>query len=148
MPFTSKHLNNVHPDLQKVVVRASELTDMPFRLTEGLRSAERQKALVAAGKSKTLNSRHLSGCAVDVVAMVDGVMDWNMPSYFVIAKAFAQASDELNIPIRWGGCWKWIRPDMDFKKEMSAYVADCREKGKRPLLDGVHFELPASERYP
>ena len=52
-------LNGVHPDLVKVIKRAIELTSQDFSVNEGLRTLERQKRLVAAGASRTLNSKHL-----------------------------------------------------------------------------------------
>jgi len=65
-------LAGVHPDLVRVVERAIELTEIDFVVTEGLRTVERQKQLVAAGASATMNSRHITGHAVDVAALVAG----------------------------------------------------------------------------
>ncbi|MCV5473136.1 M15 family metallopeptidase, partial [Escherichia coli] len=65
---SEKNLEGVRPQLVAVVRRALELTEVDFGITEGLRTKERQKQLVAEGKSQTMNSRHLTGDAVDVVA--------------------------------------------------------------------------------
>lgn len=67
-----KKLVGVNPNLVKVVKRAIEITGIDFRITEGVRTKERQALLVKQGKSKTMNSRHLTGDAVDLVAIVDG----------------------------------------------------------------------------
>jgi len=109
-------LQGVDKRLVDVVKRAIEITEVDFGVTEGLRTKERQEQLVAEGKSQTMNSKHLRGMAVDVVAYVDGKVTWDKDYYHTIAKAFKQAAKELNVSIRWGG---------DFKS----------------CFDGPHFEL-------
>lgn len=113
---SSDNLKGVHLDLVKVVKRALELTEVDFGITEGLRTKERQAELFKKGASKTLNSRHLTGHAIDVAAFIGNELRWDWPLYPKIAKAFKQASFELEIPIVWGGDWK-------------------------KLVDGPHFEL-------
>lgn len=125
-------LEGVHEDLVEVVKRAAELTDQPFIVTEGLRSLERQKKLLAAGASVTLRSRHLTGHAVDLAAFIDldGSGDytkadnirWDWPLYGKIASFMKTAAFQLNIPIEWGGDWTTFK-------------------------DGPHFQLPWKE-YP
>ncbi len=100
---SEKNLEGVKPQLVAVVRRALELTEVDFGITEGLRTKERQKQLVAQGKSQTMNSRHLTGDAVDVVAWVGSQVSWDWPLYQKIAQAFKQAAKELNTPIEWGG---------------------------------------------
>jgi len=102
-------LKGVHPDLQKVVRRAIELTPIDFTITEGLRTLERQKTLLAAGASQTLKSRHITGHAIDFAALVGGEVRWDWPLYGKIAEAFKAASAELGVPIIWGGDWKTLR---------------------------------------
>jgi peptidoglycan L-alanyl-D-glutamate endopeptidase CwlK len=99
-------LTGVHPDLVKVVTRAIELTPVDFRVLEGLRSAARQKKLKAVGASTILNSRHITGHAIDFAALVDGKVDWSWPLYGRIAAAFKRAAKEMGVPITWGGDWK------------------------------------------
>ena len=101
-----KRLEGVHPDLCRVTVLASELSPLDFVITEGLRSVARQRALVEAGASQTFNSRHLSGHAVDFAPVIGGQVTWKWPSFKVIARAFKEASQELGIPIIWGGDWR------------------------------------------
>ncbi len=110
-------LKGVNVDLVSVVFRALELSEIDFAVTEGLRTKERQAELVKAGASKTMNSRHITGHAVDLAAIVGGEIRWDWPLYEKIAKAMKQAAYELNIKIEWGGDWK------SFK-------------------DGPHFQLP------
>ena len=100
------NLKDVHPDLVKVVKRAIELTECDFTVTEGLRTKERQAQLLKEKKTTTMNSRHLTGHAVDLAAWVDGTVSWNWDHYYKIAEAVKQAAKELNISIEWGGEWK------------------------------------------
>ena len=89
-------------------------------VTEGLRSKERQKELVAAGASKTMNSRHITGHAVDLAAYVNGIR-WDWPLYEKIAKAMKQAAYELNIKIEWGGDWKSFKDGPHIQLTWKAY---------------------------
>ena len=114
-------LKGVHPDLVKVVERAIEITTVDFTVLEGLRTPERQKILKDAGASQTLNSRHITGHAVDLGAFVDGEVRWDWPLYHQIAKAMKAAAAELNIPVEWGGNWTrfkdgphWQLPRKDY----------------------------------
>lgn len=107
-------LRGVHPDLVSVVERAITLTEVDFTVLEGMRTLERQRTLVSKGKSKTLNSRHLTGHAVDLAPYPtngdfdeDGILnieDWD--AYYPIADAMKQAASDLGISIVWGGDWK------------------------------------------
>ncbi len=112
---SEKNLEGVKPQLVAVVRRALELTEVDFGITEGLRSKYRQKQLVAEGKSQTMNSRHLTGDAVDVVAYVGGQVSWEWSLYEKIAAAFTQASQELNIPVEWGGSWRTLKDGPHFQ---------------------------------
>ena len=98
-------MTGLHPDLKKVLYRAIELTDTDFSIIEGLRTLERQKQLVASGASKTLNSRHLDGHAVDIAPYVGGEIRWDWPLYYKLAKAMKAAAKEVGVPIEWGGDW-------------------------------------------
>lgn len=99
-----KNLAGVHPDLVRVVEAAALRCSVPIVVTEGLRTQERQAELKAAGKSWTLNSRHLTGHAVDLVDAND--FGYDMPDLAKIASAMKGAADELGVPIVWGGDWK------------------------------------------
>ncbi len=114
-------MKGVHPDLVRIVERAIQLTPVDFMVTEGLRTAQRQAELVRAGASRTNNSRHLTGHAVDIAALVDGQVRWDWPLYPRIAAAFKQAARELNTPIIWGGDWPKLRDGPHFELERKAY---------------------------
>lgn len=129
--FSKRSLNalkGVHPALIHVTARALQLTEIDFVVTCGRRTREVQEQLVRMGKSKTMNSAHLTGCAVDVAAWVGGSVSWSVPHYVKIAKAFDFAACELGVHLRWGGDW-----DMDGTHRDERF------------FDGPHFELLNSE---
>lgn len=102
-------LKGVHPDLVKVVKRAIELTPVDFRITEGLRTKERQAYLMKKGATRTMRSRHITGHAIDFVALPNGVVSWDFPLYTQISQAFKKAAAEVGVSIIWGGDWKSFR---------------------------------------
>ena len=114
-------LKGVHPDLVKVVKRAIEITTVDFTVLEGLRTPERQKVLYESGASTTLNSRHITGHAVDLGAWVDDQVDWSWPLYSKIASAMKLAASELNVPITWGGDWKSFKDGPHFELQRKVY---------------------------
>lgn len=114
-------LVGVHPALIAVVEAAIARTSVDFMVTEGLRTAERQAALVRAGASLTLNSRHLTGHAVDVCALVDGKVRWDWPLYPRIATAFKAAALERGVPLVWGGDWPKLRDGPHFELDRRVF---------------------------
>ena len=116
-------LERVHPDLVKVMRRAITMTPLDFTVLEGRRTIERQRALVARGASKTMNSRHLTGHAVDIAPLdEDGDVSWDWPLYHQLAPIVKEAARLEGVPIEWGGDW-------------------------RSFKDGPHWQLPWG-RYP
>ena len=115
-------LAGVHPALVAVVERAIQRTPVDFRVTEGVRTAARQADLVKAGASRTLKSRHLTGHAVDVAALVGGQVRWDWPLYGRIALAFKQAAAELATPLVWGGDWRSFRDGPHFELDRRAFL--------------------------
>lgn len=119
---SENNLKGVHPDLVKVVRRALQLSEIDFIVIEGMRTKERQAQLFKQGATKTLNSRHLTGHAVDIVPYP---LDWNDTAAFgKLAKAMFAAAKELKVTIRWGGDWNRNGRSDDEK-----------------FYDGPHFEL-------
>lgn len=103
---SEKRLEGVHADLVKVVRRALEVSECDFGVAEGLRTRERQAELLASGKSKTINSRHLTGHAVDLVPFVGGEAKWDRPAFEPVVAAMKSAAAGLGIPIEAGHDWK------------------------------------------
>ena len=120
---SENNLKGVNPDLVKIVRRALQISPVDFGITEGLRTVERQRQLVAAGKSQTMNSRHITGHAVDVFAYPTSAGSWEWKYYEQIATAFKQAAKELNIPVEWGGDWKTLKDGPHFQLPHAKYPA-------------------------
>ena len=110
-------LEGVHPDLVRVVKKVAAMSPLDFTVLEGLRTLDRQKQLMAAGATKTMNSRHLTGHAVDLAPMIGGTVRWDWPLYHQLAAVVKDAANAENVPIQWGGDW-------------------------RTFKDGPHWELP------
>jgi peptidoglycan L-alanyl-D-glutamate endopeptidase CwlK len=106
---TQKNLRGVHPDLVKVINEALKTTTTPFIVTEGLRTATRQKELVAAGASKTLNSRHLTGHAVDIVPVINGKVCWKTPAFKAPLDAIRAAAKKLKVNVEFGADWRTFK---------------------------------------
>lgn len=123
-------LEGVHPDLVRVAKRAIELATVDFTITDGLRSLETQKLYLAQGRTKTLDSAHLTGDAVDVAPWVGGKIPWsNTLAFQEVAEAMFAAADELGVLIQWGADWDLdgIRVDRDSDES---------------FLDMPHFQRP------
>ncbi len=118
---SNDRLVGVHPDLQRVMRRAISQSPVDFVITEGVRSKAKQAQLVAAGASQTMNSRHLTGHAVDVAAFVGKDVRWDWPLYVQIAKVVKAVADEINVPIVWGGDWKSFRDGPHFELDRKRY---------------------------
>ena len=114
-------LEGVHPDLVKVVHRAIQNSTVDFAVLEGLRTPERQQQLVKAGASLTLKSRHLTGHAVDLGAIVDGKIRWDWPLYYKIAEAMKDAARDLKVSITWGGDWTMFKDGPHYELNRKVY---------------------------
>ena len=114
-------MKGVHPDLVSVMEAAIATTPVDFMITEGLRTLQRQKALVQAGASRTLNSRHLTGHAVDIAALMDGQVRWDWPLYPRIADAVKAAARKQGVALVWGGDWPRLRDGPHFELDRRAY---------------------------
>jgi len=142
-------LKGVHPDMIAVVERAIELTDVDFGVTYGVRSLAEQEKLVASGRSQTMKSKHLKqddgySHAVDVVAYDGSDVVWEINVYDNICDAFKQAAIEKGVAIKWGAAWsegdiRLYKGPAEF--HMNRYIDLRRGQGRRPFIDGPHFEL-------
>lgn len=142
--YSLNKLKGVKPQLVNVVKRAIELTTIDFRVIEGVRTLATQKLYVSQGKSQTLASKHLTGDAVDLVALVGGKVSWELNLYDNIADAMKQAAIEQGVRLRWGAAWNV--PDIrqwngTMEAAMLHYSDERRKAGKRQFIDGPHFEL-------
>jgi peptidoglycan L-alanyl-D-glutamate endopeptidase CwlK len=118
---SERNLEGVHPDLVAVAREALQLSEIDFMITEGVRSVTRQKELFRAGATRTMNSRHLSGKAVDVAALVGGKVRWDWPLYAKIAAAFKMAAERRGVAIVWGGDWRTFKDGPHFELDRKVY---------------------------
>lgn len=115
-------LKGLHPDLIKIVERAIEITDIDFSVGEGFRSITRQKELFEQGATTTMNSRHLTGHAVDLIALAeDGKVSWDWKYYHPLAAAMKQAAKDVGVSIEWGGDWKTFKDGPHYQLPWSKY---------------------------
>lgn len=104
---SKKRLHGVHKDLKEIMYRAIEITEVDFTVLEGLRSLERQRQLVAEGASTTMNSRHLTGHAVDIAPYINGRVSWHWPHYHQLAPFIWEAARQVGVlGLEWGGNWR------------------------------------------
>lgn len=114
-------LEGVHPDLVRVVKKAAALSSLDFTVLEGLRTKERQKQLLDLGATRTMNSRHLTGHAVDLAPMVGGTVRWDWPLYHQLAVIVKEAAKAENVPIQWGGDWRTFKDGPHWELTWKAY---------------------------
>lgn len=114
-------LKKIHPDLAAVVALALHRSKNDFTVLEGWRTLERQAELVKAGASKTMNSRHLTGHAVDLGVLVQGKIRWDWPLYHELSVTMKAAAAELGIPLDWGGDWKSFKDGPHYQLPFKQY---------------------------
>jgi len=137
-------LEGVDERLVAAVKFAINATKTDFGVICGLRTIEEQRKLVAKGASKTMKSKHIDGNAVDLMAYIGSRGSWELNLYDDLADAMKEAAVQIGVPLRWGACWhiEDIRDwDGTMEEAMNAYVDLRRSQGRRPFIDGPHFEL-------
>lgn len=124
--FSQRSIDNlagVHPDLIAVARLALARSPIDFGITEGLRTAERQRELYRAGHSRLeTGGRHVTGHAIDIAAWVDRAISWEWQPYEVIAAHFKAAAAELGVPIVWGGDWRTLKDGVHFELDRGRYA--------------------------
>ena len=144
-----ERLNGVNESLVNIVKASIKTTKIDFGVTCGLRTKSEQAELVKKGASQTMNSRHLpqestgTSHAVDLVAYISGRVSWELNLYDDIADAMKDAAIKEGKPIRWGAAWHKPLNEWDGSAEdlMNQYIDIRRSEGRRPFIDGPHFEL-------
>ena len=125
-----KKLDTVKPILRDLIIKVAEISEIGFIVTEGIRTRERQLELFKARKSQTMNSRHLTGDAVDLAVWMDydedkvvGVneLSWKFPDYKLLADKVKEVSKEMGIAIIWGGDWRVLRDGPHFELDRKEY---------------------------
>jgi len=106
--FSQRSLGNlkgVDPRLVSIATLALTYSPIDFIVTDGLRTKEEQQVFFDKGLSKTMNSRHLTGHAIDVAVWHEGDVSWDEKLYASLYVHFKDAADRLNYPLEWGGNW-------------------------------------------
>ena len=141
---STANLDKVDSNLVAIVRMAILETKVDFGVICGLRTIEEQKVLVDKGVSQTMDSKHIAGRAVDLMAYVGSRASWELNLYDDIADSMKKASKLVDVPIRWGAAWH-IKDIAKYKgtmeDAMNEYIDLRRSQGRRPFIDGPHFEL-------
>lgn len=122
-----KRLAEVQEPLRRVMNEvAKDYRDPLFTITEGMRTLDRQRELVAMGASQTLKSRHLTGHAVDVAIWLKTednqlVLRWDWPLYVNFAQLVMEKAKALAVPVVWGGGWKTLKDGPHFELDRVVY---------------------------
>jgi len=145
---SQKNLDGVKPNLVEVVQRAIKITKVDFSVLDGVRAIEEQLEFVRTGASHTMRSYHLLqddgfGHAVDLVPYIAGKSRWEMAPCCKIADAIRQAADELDVNVKWGGCWSILTGSTPWQTEIMVgqYISRKLLADKGFFLDGPHYEL-------
>ena len=116
-----KNLVGLHSDLVLVVGRAIQICECDFTVAEGLRTLAKQQEYFNNGATKTMNSRHLTGHAVDLFAWIDGKISWDWKYYNMIAVAMKQAAAEIGVAMDWGGDWTSFKDGPHYELDWKVY---------------------------
>jgi peptidoglycan L-alanyl-D-glutamate endopeptidase CwlK len=125
------NLQGIHPDLRAVLDSTLQNSPLDFVITEGLRTVARQRELLRIGASTTMNSRHLTGHAVDLYAWVDLNVDGKVEfAEMSNPRLLKQISDAIkavalakDVPIVWGGDWRTFKDMPHFELDRRKYPA-------------------------
>ena len=114
---STSRLSGIDPRLANILMMARERSGIPFEISEGMRDQQRQAELVNAGKSRTFNSHHGSGGALDIhIPDGKGGVNWDFEAYRPIAEAAKAIAKEQGIDeFVWGGDWETLRDGVHFQ---------------------------------
>lgn len=103
---SADNLTETRIELQQLSHCALSRSPVDYVVIDGGRTAAEHKKNLENGKSWIKRSRHQDGAAIDVAAFVDGKITYDPEPYYQIAGAYYLCSDNLKIPIVWGGEWR------------------------------------------
>lgn len=128
-----KNMQGIHPDLRRVLDRALQDSPLDFVVIEGLRTKERQEQLVASGASRRLDSRHITGHAVDLLPIgPNGKPAFDWPLYDQLGPAVKAAAVAEGVELDWGGDWKKFKDGPHFELDRAAYPETEWTTGDKP----------------
>ena len=115
-----KKLQGVDANLVKVIKEAAKTAKVPFKVLEGLRTAEKQMEYFKKGTSRLdgvrKKSKHQLGKAVDIVPLINGkpeVRSWT--PFYPMADNVKAAAKRLGVKVTWGGDWKSFKDGPHFE---------------------------------
>ena len=120
---SEKNLIGVRRDLQRAVRRAIKINGVDCVVTEGVRTMSRQQELLRAGATRTLKSRHLTGHAVDLAAVIGTSVRWDWPPSPRLTDVMQEAAKEWEVRVEWGGHWKSFKDGPHFQLSWREYPA-------------------------
>jgi len=148
---SKSELEGVHPKLDKLAWATISASPVNFGVFDGLRTPAQQNALFRRGASTIDGFNRIGkhqrqedgfGHAIDLVPWIDGRFQWDWDALYVITEVLHVKAIELDVQIRWGGCWRHINPLKGSPENWVAeYVKRKLSAGKRAFNDGPHFEL-------
>jgi peptidoglycan L-alanyl-D-glutamate endopeptidase CwlK len=142
---SERELVGVTPRLVGLTRLALRYSLQDFIVYDGIRTVKEQQQHVKNGTSRTMQSKHLQGLAVDLVPWINGRPVWDWDGCYKIACAMDLAATELGIAdqITWGGAWD--RRLSDYGGDPSEYAKEVQLYQKRhpgpDFIDGPHFEI-------
>ncbi len=109
------NLASIEPDLSNVIRRAQQLTGVSFVVGSGRRDADLQAKAVEWGWSKTHDSDHLHGGAVDLWGLdPNGAVTFDPETQAEIVRAMKQAAQELGVDLDVGADWRGFKDNPHF----------------------------------
>ena len=130
---STKNMNGIHPDLRRVLDKALQDSPLDFVVIEGLRTKKRQQELFDSKASQRLDSRHITGHAVDLLPIgPNGKPAFDWPLYNQLGPAVKKAAVELGVELDWGGDWKKFKDGPHFELDRAAYPVDDWTTGDKP----------------
>lgn len=137
----------MHPDLVLLSDHVLMLSEYDLVILDGLRTQEQQEALYKAGATRTRESKHLTGDALDFGVLVDGKLRWDWPLYDKLAETVYRASKHTGVHVVWGGAWHRKLTDFDCAAGAKEdYLKACRDVERKPFLDGPHYHRWLAEK--
>jgi peptidoglycan LD-endopeptidase CwlK len=110
--MSSRNIDDLVPELQdkfKLFQAHCFSQDMHFVVTCTTRTVEEQAELVREGKSKTMNSKHITGEAFDIAVLKNGKVSWDFNDY----KPFGVLGEDIGL--EWGGSWATFKDGPHFQ---------------------------------
>lgn len=96
-----ERLRGVNVKLVNVLNELIKMMDVT--VIEGLRSADRQKELLAKGATKVKYSKHMEGKAVDIAPYP---IDWeDRDRFYYMGGMLRGIAQQLGVKVRFGGDW-------------------------------------------